>query len=53
MNLFTVSMFGHREIDDLRSLEYQLTPIIEEIIRTKPYVVFLLGRNGEFDEYAA
>ena len=53
MNVFTVSLFGHREIDDLRQVEYKLAPIIKELIQTKPYVNFLIGRNGEFDEYAA
>ncbi len=53
MDIFTVSLFGHREIDDLRRLEDLLAPLIKEIIRTKPYVTFLIGRNGEFDEYAA
>ena len=53
MNVFTVSLFGHREIDDLRQLENRLVPIIKEVIQTKSYVAFLIGRNGEFDEYAA
>lgn len=53
MNIFTVSLFGHREIDDLRQLNDQLFPIIKELIQTKAYVAFLIGRNGEFDEYAA
>lgn len=53
MNVFTVSLFGHREICDLGRLEDQLTPIIKELIQTKAYVSFLIGRNGEFDEYAA
>ena len=53
MNDLTVSLFGHREIDDLRLLENQLAPIIKELIQTKPYVSFLIGRNGEFDEFVA
>ena len=53
MDFFTVSLFGHREIEDLRLLEYKLTPIIKGLIQTKSYVSFLIGRNGEFDEYAA
>ncbi len=53
MTVFTVSLFGHREIDDLRGLNDQLTPIIKELIQTKAYVAFLIGRNGEFDEYTA
>ena len=53
MDIFTVSLFGHREIDDLRQLEKKLVPIIKNLIRAKAYVSFLIGRNGEFDEYAA
>ena len=53
MNIFTVSLFGHREIHDLRQLGDQLYPIIKELIQTKPYIAFLIGRKGEFDEYAA
>ncbi len=53
MEIFTVSLFGHREIDDLRRLDNWLFPIIKKLIRTKPYVSFIIGRNGEFDEYAA
>ena len=53
MDIFTVSLFGHRKIDDLRKLNDRLTPIIKKLIKTKTYVAFLIGRNGEFDEYAA
>ncbi len=53
MEIFTVSLFGHREIDDLRRLDEQLTFVVRELLQTKPYVSFLIGRNGEFDEYAA
>ena len=53
MDIFTVSLFGHREIDDLRKLNDRLTPIIKKLIKTETYVAFLIGRNGEFDEYAA
>ena len=53
MNTFTVSLFGHREIYDLRRLENVLTPIIKKLLQTKAFVSFLIGRNGEFDEFAA
>ena len=53
MNILTVSLFGHREIDDLRHLNNQLTQLIKTLIQTKSYVAFLIGRNGEFDEFAA
>ena len=53
MNIFTVSLFGHRRIEDIRQLDETLYPVIKELIQTKSYVSFLIGRNGEFDEYAA
>ena len=49
MKIFTVSLFGHRKIDSMRMLEDKLIPIIRELIKTKTYVTFLVGRNGEFD----
>lgn len=53
MNILTVSMFGHREIDNLNLLDKRLFPLIKEIMKENTYVSFLLGRNGEFDEYTA
>ncbi|MBO7170104.1 MAG: hypothetical protein J6W28_02890 [Clostridia bacterium] len=53
MENFTVSLFGHREIDDLRGLERKLSRRIEELLRRHEYVTIFIGRNGEFDEYAA
>lgn len=53
MQIYTVCFFGHRELYDLKRVEERLTPIVRELIQTKPYVVFLVGRNGEFDKFAA
>ncbi len=53
MGIYTVSLFGHREIDNFRKINEALVPIIKELIYTKDHVIFLVGRNGEFDEYAA
>ena len=53
MDIFTASLFGHRKIDHMRQINDQLAPLIKNLIQTKPYVAFLIGRNGEFDEYAA
>ena len=50
---YTVSLFGHREIDNLIKLEECLTPILRKLIQAKPFVSFLIGRNGEFDIYTA
>ena len=53
MNTFTVSFFGHRQIDRPFEAEERLEKIIRELIRSKEYVEFLVGRNGEFDQMAA
>ncbi len=53
MQIFTVSLFGHRDIHDLHQIEVRLTPLVKELIQTKPYVSFLIGRHGAFDEFAA
>ena len=53
MHIYTVSLFGHREVDNLQQLSVKLIPFVREIIQTKSYVTFLIGRNGEFDEFVA
>ena len=53
MKIYTVSFFGHRKLYDVRKTDGQLSPLLKELIKTKPYVAFLIGRQGEFDEYAA
>ena len=53
MEIYTVSLFGHRDIDDLRDVENRLMPIVSGLKKNKSYVAFLIGRNGEFDEYGA
>ncbi len=51
--IFTVSFFGHRQIDEARQVVEQLDELVRRFIREKEYVDFLVGRNGEFDQYAA
>ena len=53
MEVFTVSLFGHRKIYNLNQIYEKLFPIIKELLQTKQYVAFFIGRSGEFDEYAA
>ena len=50
MNTFTVSFFGHRLIEHPFEIEKHLEKIIRELIQSKEYVEFLVGRNGEFDQ---
>ena len=49
MKICTVSFFGHRQIDNALIIEQRLEAIIRELLTTKEYVEFLIGRNGEFD----
>ena len=49
MNLYTVSFFGHREIERTCEVEKKLEQIVTELISTKEYVEFLVGREGEYD----
>ena len=50
MNLFAVSFFGPREVDDPFVIEQQLEAIVRELLHSKEYVEFLVGRDGEFDQ---
>ena len=53
MNIFTVSFFGHRQLENYFETERELERIITDLISQKEYVEFLVGRNGEFDQMVA
>ena len=53
MNIYTVSFFGHRYISNMLDIEEKLIPLLLELIKTKEYIDFLIGREGEFDQIAA
>lgn len=50
MEIYTVSFFGHRHIDNYRAIDKALDELIETLLKSKEYVEFLVGRNGEFDQ---
>ena len=50
---YRVVLFGHRDFGEHKMLEKQLYPILKEVIRSNPFVEIYVGRNGEFDIYAA
>ncbi len=52
-NTYKVVLFGHRNFCGHSLLDEQLYPLLQELIRTKPFVEIYIGRNGEFDIYAA
>ena len=49
MEIYRVTFTGHREVDDFFFVEEQVDSVVRELIRTKEYVEFYVGRNGEFD----
>ena len=49
LDIYTVSFFGHRYIDNPYRIEEQLEEYILNLINEKEYVNFLVGRNGDFD----
>lgn len=49
MELYRVSFIGHREVTDFTSVKKQIYSIVCELITTKEYVEFYVGRNGEYD----
>ena len=51
--IYKVSFIGHRRVDDFYFVEEQLDSIIGELIRTKEYVEFYVGKNGDFDTMVA
>ena len=53
MKVFTASFFGHRQIDNVFVIEQRLQEIIQELLISKEYVEFLVGRDGEFDQLVA
>ncbi len=49
MNIYTVSFFGHRIVENVSEVEKKLTDTVSRIIETNDYVKFLFGNDGEFD----
>lgn len=53
LNVFTVAFFGHRYIESPYKIEKLLDEQIQSLIKKYEYVDFLVGRNGDFDQYVA
>ena len=53
MDIYTVSFFGHREVERALEIESRLDQLLHDLITQKQYVEFLVGRDGEFDLLAA
>ena len=46
---YTVSFFGHREVNDYFGVEVQTENIIRGVLSSDRYLALQVGRNGEFD----
>ena len=53
LDYYRISFIGHREIYGHFRLEEKLNDIIKEYLRTHEFIEFYVGRNGDFDIYAA
>ena len=53
LNIYTVSFFGHRYIDNTSEVEQHLDCLLHDLIVQKEYVEFLVGRDGDFDTIAS
>ncbi len=53
MDIYRVSLTGHCKILQVREAEARLRETVKELLSTKEYVEFYLGRNGDFDILAA
>ncbi len=49
LNTYTVSFFGHRQIEDVYEVEEELYHLIQKLMQEKEYVEFLVGCHGDFD----
>ncbi len=53
MNVYRVSLIGHREIENIIEVEKNLFKAIGDLLNDKSFVEFQIGRDGEFDILAA
>ncbi len=43
-------LFGHRQIDDFRTIEQWIEQLVDKPLNEHEYIEFLVGRDGEFDQ---
>jgi len=53
LNVYTVAFFGHRFIEHFFDAEDKVAMVVNDLIRNKEYVEFLVGRDGDFDQIAS
>ena len=53
LDIYTVAFFGHRYIDNPFRIEDRQEEEIRRLLSEHEYVDFLVGRDGEFDQFAS
>ena len=53
MKNYRVALFGHRDFCPTKEIEDKLLSIFTRLIQSKEYLEIYIGRNGEFDIFAA
>ena len=53
MDIYRIAFIGHREIHGQYRLEDRVEQIVREKLSTKEFVELYVGRNGDFDIFAA
>lgn len=49
-SVYTVCFFGHRYIDDFRTVGQRIEWLLDKLLNEHEYIEFLVGRDGEFDQ---
>lgn len=52
-NSYRIVFLGHRNFCGHRTIEKKLCILLKDLIKAKPFVEIYIGRDGEFDIYAA
>ena len=52
IEVYTVSLFGHRLIENMIEVEKAIERIVEKITLSHDFTVFLVGCDGDFDRIA-
>ena len=47
--IYRVSFIGHRNIERFQIVENKVEAVVKDLIKSKEFVEFYIGRNGEFD----
>lgn len=53
LDICRISLFGHRNLEEYNAVEKGINAVLSELLYTEQCVEIYIGRNGEFDIFAA